>query len=85
MISLKGTLEHITFYNEQNHYTIARLKTDFPKTTVTIVGHLPKALVGDTIKLTGNWATHPRYGQQFKFETAEILLPSTIDGIRNYL
>ena len=85
MISLKGTLEHITFYNEQNHYTIARLKTDFPKTTVTIVGHLPKALVGDTIKLTGNWATHPRYGQQFKFETAEILLPSTIDGIQNYL
>ena len=84
-ISLEGTLEHITFYNEQNHYTIARLKTGFPKTTVTIVGHLPKAIVGETIQLTGKWATHPRYGQQFKFETAEILLPSTIDGIRNYL
>ncbi len=85
MISLEGTLEHITFHNEQNHYTIARLNTGFPKTTVTIVGHLPKALVGETIQLTGKWSTHPRYGQQFKFETAEILLPSTIDGIRNYL
>jgi exodeoxyribonuclease V alpha subunit len=84
-ISLEGTLEHVTFHNEENHYTIARLKTDFPKTTVTIVGHLPKVLVGETIRLTGKWATHPRYGQQFKFETAEILLPATIDGIRNYL
>ncbi len=85
MISLDGTVEHITFHNEENHYTIARLKTGFPKTTVTIVGHLPKAIVGETIRLGGKWATHPRYGQQFKFETAEILLPATIDGIRNYL
>ncbi len=85
MISLEGTLEHITFYNEQNHYTIARLKTGFPKTTVTIVGHLPKVTVGETIKLNGDWTTHHRFGQQFKFETAEILLPATIDGIRNYL
>ncbi len=85
MISLEGTLEHITFHNEQNHYTIGRLKTGFPKTTVTIVGHLPKALVGEVIKLSGKWTTHHRYGQQFKFETAEILLPASIDGIRNYL
>ncbi len=85
MISIDGTLEHITFYNEQNHYTIARLKTAFPQTTVTIVGNLPKTLVGETIRLTGQWTTHHRYGQQFKFETAEILLPATIDGIRNYL
>ena len=85
MISLEGTLEHITFYNEQNHYTVGRLKTGFPKTTVTIVGHLPKVTVGETIKLNGDWTTHHRFGQQFKFETAEILLPATIDGIRNYL
>jgi len=85
MISLEGTLEHITFHNEENHYTVGRLKTGFPKTTVTIVGHLPKALAGETIKLTGQWTTHHRYGQQFKFDTAEILLPANVDGIRNYL
>ncbi|RLC27308.1 MAG: ATP-dependent RecD-like DNA helicase, partial [Deltaproteobacteria bacterium] len=84
-ISLEGTVEHVTFHNEENHYTIARLKTGFPKTTITIVGHLPKTLVGETIKLDGKWVTHPRYGQQFKFETAEVLLPAGIDGIRNYL
>ncbi|MFZ2631653.1 MAG: ATP-dependent RecD-like DNA helicase [Desulfosalsimonadaceae bacterium] len=85
MISLEGVLDHITFHNAQNHFTIARLKTGSPKTTVTIAGCLPEAGVGETIKITGDWTTHPRYGQQFKFETAEILLPSTIQGIRDYL
>ncbi|RJP85878.1 MAG: ATP-dependent RecD-like DNA helicase [Desulfobacteraceae bacterium] len=85
MISLQGILSHITFHNPQNHFTIARLKTDSPKTTVTITGCLPEAGVGESIKITGDWTTHPRYGQQFKFETAEILLPSTLSGIRAYL
>ncbi len=85
MISLEGTLEHITFHNEENHYTIGRLKTGFPKTTVTIVGHLPSALAGETVKLTGQWTTHHRYGQQFRFDTAEILLPAGVDGIRTYM
>jgi exodeoxyribonuclease V alpha subunit len=85
MISLQGVLVHITFHNAQNHFTIARLKTSSPKTTVTIAGFLPEAGVGETVKITGDWTTHPRYGQQFKFETAEILLPSTIQGIFSYL
>jgi len=85
MISLQGVLVHITFHNAQNHFTIARLKTGSPETTVTIAGFLPEAGVGETVKITGDWTTHPRYGQQFKFETAEILLPSTIQGIRDYL
>ncbi|MDO9263211.1 MAG: ATP-dependent RecD-like DNA helicase, partial [Desulfosalsimonadaceae bacterium] len=85
MISLQGVLDHITFHNAQNHFTIARLKTGSPQTTVTIAGCLPEAGVGETIRITGDWTTHPRYGQQFRFETAEILLPSTIQGIRDYL
>lgn len=85
MISIQGVLEHITFHNAQNYFTIARLKTDAPKTTVTIAGLLPQAGVGETIRVTGDWTTHPRFGQQFKFETAEIVLPATIAGIRHYL
>ncbi|MDA8403067.1 MAG: ATP-dependent RecD-like DNA helicase [Desulfobacteraceae bacterium] len=85
MTSLQGVLSHITFHNKQNHFTIARLATGPPKATVTIAGFLPEAGVGETIRITGEWTTHPRYGQQFKFDSAEILLPSTIQGIQNYL
>lgn len=83
--SLEGTLTHITFHNEVTHYTVGRLKTGFPRTTVTIVGTLPKPLAGETIKLTGEWTTHHRYGQQFRFDTVEILLPASVDGIRTYM
>lgn len=85
MTSLEGTLQHITYHNDQNHYTVARLKTSSPETTITVVGFLPAALAGEAVKLTGKWTTHHRYGQQFKFDTAEILLPATVDGIKNYL
>ncbi len=85
MISLEGTLEHITYHNEHNHYTVARLKTGSPKTSVTVVGFLPEAVVGEMIRLTGKWAMHQKYGQQFRFDAAEILLPATVDGIKNYL
>lgn len=85
MKTLEGTLKHITFQNKQNFYTVARLKIASPKTTVTVVGCLPEAVIGETIKLTGKWITHAKFGQQFKFETAETLLPATIDGIMAYL
>ncbi|MEJ2477703.1 MAG: ATP-dependent RecD-like DNA helicase [Desulfobacterales bacterium] len=35
--------------------------------------------------MTGTWETHARYGQQLRIVTAETVLPSSIDGIRQYL
>jgi exodeoxyribonuclease V alpha subunit len=84
-ITIDGTLTHITFHNQENHYTVARLKTGFPRTTVTVVGPLPAPRAGETVRLSGQWTTHSRYGQQFAFDTAEVLLPADIDGIRTYL
>jgi len=85
MITIEGTVLHITFHNDENHYTIARFKTAFPRTTATIVGYLPRPRTGETLRLSGKWTTHPRFGQQFAFDTASLLLPATIDGIRGYL
>jgi exodeoxyribonuclease V alpha subunit len=52
---------------------------------VTIVGHLPGAAPGQSVKILGKWVTHPRYGEQFAFQHARITRPSGIDGIRQYL
>ncbi|MDM8543438.1 hypothetical protein QUF90_20380 [Desulfococcaceae bacterium HSG9] len=53
--TLQGKLDHITYYNEDNHYTIARLKTKEVQTYITIVGYLAGVAVGQQlicIKLT---------------------------------
>ncbi len=85
MITIEGHLEKITFYNEENHYTIARLTTAESKSRVTVVGYMAGISPGQALKISGAWETHPKFGQQFKVNTFEITLPATIDGIRKYL
>jgi exodeoxyribonuclease V alpha subunit len=85
MITLEGHLESITYYNEENHYTIARLRTRNTDNPVTVVGYMAEAVPGETLKIKGSWETHAKYGRQFKINSFEITLPSTIDGIKRYL
>ena len=85
LTTLEGCLERITYFNEANHYTIARVKPAHLGTGVTVVGYLAGVSPGETIKARGAWETHPRYGQQFKIQSFEVTLPAAIEGIRNYL
>jgi exodeoxyribonuclease V alpha subunit len=83
--TLQGKLEHITFYNEETHYLIARLRPKETNSSVSVLGYMPAPNLGETLKVSGVWHFHPRYGQQFKFETFEVLLPNTISEISTYL
>lgn len=83
--TLKGRLEHITFHNQENYYTIARLRTFENKNLVTILGYIPEPCPGESIKIEGVWETHPRFGEQLRFDSYEIILPATTKGIKNYL
>jgi len=85
MIKIEGHLERITYQNEENHYTIARLSTGKPKNMITVVGFMAGISPGQTLRLSGNWETHSKYGQQFKITTFEVTLPETVDGIKKYL
>ncbi len=84
-ISITGHLDKITFRNSENHYTVARLRVSTTDSLITVIGYLPGAQPGETIKINGEWETHPRFGEQFRVNLFEILLPDTIEGIRQYL
>jgi len=92
--SLKGTVERIVYHNEENHYTVARLKAEggpplrfrgAPPPLTTIVGNLPGLQVGETVLLEGEWAAHPQHGREFRVSACQPQLPATIEGIRRYL
>ncbi len=85
MITIKGILGRITFQNPDNHYTIARLQIAKINDPITIVGHLASVFEGESLELSGKWVSHPKYGDQFKVETYQVILPATISGIRKYL
>jgi exodeoxyribonuclease V alpha subunit len=83
MNEIQGTVEDIVFHNEENGYVVAKVKEK--SEYVTIVGCVPYITEGQSLKLRGQWVVHPQFGQQFKVESCEELLPSTITGIEKYL
>lgn len=83
--TLEGTLERLTYQNEENGYTVARLIPKGKSYEVTIVGTLTGVSIGESLHLSGVWTTHPRYGRQFEIRSYRVTLPATVEGIRKYL
>jgi exodeoxyribonuclease V alpha subunit len=83
---LEAVLERITYANEDTGYTIARVATERTgPDLLTVVGPLLGAQVGESLRLTGRWGSHPKYGRQFQVDSYTTVLPATIQGIRRYL
>ena len=83
-MELKGQIEEIIYQNEINSYTIAVLASDNNEIH-TVVGYLPFITAGDSLKLEGRFVTHQEYGEQFKIETFEKIMPETLDALEKYL
>ncbi len=88
---LKGAVERITYYNEENGYTVLRMRPEQLRLglardgTVAVVGMLPELQPGEAVEFEGEWVTDPRYGQQFRAEKVRQSTPATVEGMRRYL
>lgn len=83
---VEGVLERITYANEDNGYTVARVDTGRGSgDLLTVVGSLLGAQPGESLRMEGRWGSHPQYGKQFTVENYTTVLPATIQGIRRYL
>ena len=83
MKEIEGVLTEIIYQNEINSYTVGIFETEDEQ--ITIVGYLPFINKGDTLKLLGEFVEHKDYGEQFKIETFEKLMPQTLGALENYL
>ncbi|MFE3324701.1 ATP-dependent RecD-like DNA helicase [Streptomyces sp. NPDC059176] len=83
---VEGVLERITYANEENGYTVARVDTGRGGgELLTVVGSLLGAQPGESLRMEGRWGSHPQYGKQFSVENYTTVLPATVQGIRRYL
>jgi exodeoxyribonuclease V alpha subunit len=82
---LSGQIEKITYTNEENGFTIARVKVEGHKDLVTVVGNLMAPMPGEILEMRGQWAHHPKFGEQFKVTQFKTKVPATVYGIRKYL
>ena len=83
MEEIEGVLTEIIYQNEINSYTVGIFETE--EEQITVVGYLPFISKGDTLKLLGKFVEHKDYGEQFKIETFEKLMPQTLGALENYL
>ena len=89
---LRGVIERITFHNEENGYTVAKLAVEQPtrelphwQKEAPIVGNMVGVNIGEAVELRGRWEVHPQYGKQFSVAGMRSVLPATVAGIEKYL
>ncbi len=62
-MELTGQIERVTFTSEETGYTIARVKVYGQRDLVTVVGNIMSPAPGEILKMIGEWAHHPSYGE----------------------
>lgn len=80
-----GQIEEFIYQNESNNYSIAVFSLEESNDVITVVGYLPFITVGDTLKLKGKFVIHQEYGEQFKIDTFEKMMPKSAAALEKYL
>ena len=83
--TLQGTVEHITFFNPDSGWTVARLRVADQPAAVSVVGTTAGLVVGQQLILHGHWEHHSRWGRQFRFLDYEPVRPTTTEALADYL
>ena len=83
-MELAGTVDAVLFSNEENGYTVMKLRDDSGQVQ-TVVGCFPYLAPGENLIAYGEFTEHPVYGKQFKSEYAQRILPTSPSAIFEYL
>lgn len=84
-VELNGQIERVTYSNEENGYTVARMKVYGKPDLVTVVGNMVAPQPGAVMEMKGRWNHHPKFGEQFQILEYRTKTPATVYGIQRYL
>lgn len=87
---IKASLLQYIFHNEDNLYTVARVRVHESseqnvEKEVVITGYLSQLYEQETYYFYGKFVQHPKYGKQFNVSSFEREVPKTRSGIIQYL
>ena len=86
--TIRGTVEHVIYHNDESHYAVARVAPDNAapmSEPITIVGSFASLVEGEAVLLEGNWKNHKKFGRQFAVERYSSIAPPTLVGLERYL
>lgn len=82
-MQIEGVLDHIIFRNEDNGYTVARFLTE--DGDIVVVGSHIALHEQEQLRLEGELIFHPKYGEQFQFESVTKIRPRGKRAVARYL
>lgn len=85
MEKLTGVVERITYVNEDNGFSVIKIKAKGYPELVTLVGQLSFVNLGSLVELEGKWVFNSKFGRQFQVHSCVEKVPATIAGIERYL
>jgi exodeoxyribonuclease V alpha subunit len=84
--SMRGIVDRVTYHNPDNGWSVLRvLPFNNPHQQETVIVHQTKVFAGATMEFHGAWATHPKFGRQFKAVKAVERKPATTAALEKYL
>ena len=83
--TLVGSVERVTFHNEENGFAVLKVKARGRRDLVAVVGHAASISAGEFIHAVGVWITDRTHGLQFKADLLKTTPPTTAEGIEKYL
>src|SRR5436190_5898542 len=83
--SLSGLVERVTFFNEENGFSVVKVKAKGHRDFVTVVGALPSVSAGEWLTAEGQWVRDAQFGLQFRANIIKSTPPTTLEGIEKYL
>jgi len=85
MEKICGTVDTIIFASQDNRFTVLKLSPEKLSTQITVTLNGIAPLIGQLLKIEGEWVKHPKFGQQFKATTYKTVAPTEISGIEKFL
>ncbi len=83
METVSGYIDHITFQNKENGYTVMSVMTE--KGSIVCVGPAGGFDEGETVEVEGEYTEHPTYGKQLKIFSVRPVAPTDRVSVLRYL
>lgn len=80
---ISGKVERIIFHSEANGYTVAVVDTE--DGALRVAGNMMEPGEGASYTFEGHFVVHPKYGEQFSFNSYEEDVPEGEDAILEFL
>lgn len=84
--TIRGEVESVVFHNDENGYTVMRMRLAEGDAGIeTVIGNIPAITPGEQLRAVGEWIDDRQYGRQFRATELRAETPVTRVGVERFL